>query len=217
MFISSDQARARLGSRRNVFSDGHDRGGDRTYVIEPEVIEDAIEDVIKPDPLIDLSKLDELINRDPLRSKQPYRGRTEAQVAIGETALVVGQSQAGRLFGLSNEQSLAYERALSSTADITNHTPPNPSRKKQIDEFREVLAAKAAERLGDTLELLDTPKLKAVKRATNLSRIAKDMATIVEKVSPKETVDQGGVHFHIYKPEISVEQNYKVVTVGSKV
>lgn len=227
MFISAKEAKERLSSRRNIFAaEPIDRSSDDRLEI-PETVDiesvpdsnDVSDDLNEEtDRLLDMEKLNSLINLSPrTQNKQPYRGKTEAQVAIGKTALMIGQGTAGKIFGLSNSQSEAYAHALTSTADITDHTPPNPSRKQQLDEFREVLAAKAASRLGETLEMLSEQKLSQVKRATNLSKIAKDMAVIVEKVSPKESADQGGVHFHIYKPEIEVEQSYQVVTVGSKV
>lgn len=226
MFISSKEAKERLSSKRNIFRDDlntpeHDPEIEETIDVEgvPSIPSTDVPDLNEEtDRLLDMEKLNSLINLSPrTQVKHPYQGKPEAQVAIGKTALMVGQGTAGKIFGLSSPQSLAYERALSSSADITEHTPPNPSRKHQLDEFREQLAAKAATRLGETLDLLDEKKLSQVKRATNLSKIAKDMAVIVEKVSPKESADQGGVHFHIYKPEIEVEQSYQVVTVGSKV
>jgi hypothetical protein len=41
------------------------------------------------------------------------------------------------------------------------------------------------------------------------------MAIVMEKVSPKEHADEGGVHFHIYRPEISNINNYETIEVGS--
>ena len=212
MFISQRAAQERLTSKRNVFRDK-----DAPEIVEtvdvPEIPREPEEPELD-DRLLDMDKLDALINFNP-RNKMPYRGKEDAQAAIGQTSLVIGDRSAGALFGLSQEQTRAYGQALTSLNDITEGTPPKPGLKRKVEEFREILAAKAAGRLGNALDMLDEAKLSKVKRATNLSRIAKDMAVIVEKVSPKDDSAEGGVHFHIYKPEIQVEQNYQVVTVGS--
>jgi hypothetical protein len=220
MFISQKDAEARLKSSRNRLRDPNEPASVDGVLI-PELVDeiaeqDSINESDEPqldEKLLDMKELEKLIE---LRPRANYRGKTQAQIAIGEVAMATSQATAGHLFGTSRAQAQAYEGGLRSTSDITNKHPPNPIRKKALDETRQKLAEKAASRLSEVLEILDTPKIQAVKRATNLSKIAKDMATIMEKVTPKESRDEGGVHFHIYKPEVAVEQNYQTVTIGTR-
>jgi hypothetical protein len=81
--------------------------------------------------------------------------------------------------------------------------------------MKDRLAIKAGKRLSATLRLLSDEKLENVTKASELSAIAKDMATVMDKVSPKEAVDAGGVHFHIWAPETSESSEYETVEVGA--
>lgn len=218
MFVSQKAAKERLASKQNVFREEHSSGApDSTPA--PEVLPEVLPEE-KPEsaprgrvglvgpPLLDIQRMNSLVFREGEQGfdhKWKYAGNDEAKLTIAKTAILVGKREAAQTFGISEESVRTYTRDL-------------PEEKKdELNEFRKELSMKAAQRLGETLELLDGEKLSKVKRATNLSKIAKDMASIVEKVTPKDSGDAGGVHFHIYKPEMNVEQNYKVVNVGSSI
>jgi hypothetical protein len=47
-------------------------------------------------------------------------------------------------------------------------------------------------------------------------QVAKGLSGIIKDVTPKDSDGQeGGVHFHIYRPEQNEESHYEVVEVGS--
>jgi hypothetical protein len=228
MFISRKQAEERLSSRDNHFRQGDApcddvEGADcdvtqaevDNAVKVPEVVEPASTER-KSARLMDVSKLDDLINFRPGSRTSRYKGNEDAQAAVAETALIVGHREAGHMFGLSPEQVRAYSDAHGSLADITDGTPGKPVLRKRINATKERLAEAAAARLEQTLGLLTPEKLATIKRVTNIAKVGKDLAVIMEKCTPREDGDAGGVHFHIYQPEINQEENYTVVNVGAK-
>jgi hypothetical protein len=195
-----------------------DPGLDAADIAQQEVGEGDVEYEAKQESLKSddpcIAALDALIQ--PRNGSHPrYRGKLESQVAIAETSLLLGDRVAGNLFDLSQPQTQAYRNSLSSTADITNGNPPKPALKKRVDAIKEELAEAAGIRLKQTLGFLSPEKLSRVKRATNLSKIAKDMAVVLDRCSPKEQTHEGGVHFHIMKPEVQRETVYDVVKIGS--
>lgn len=220
MFISHKAAEARLRSSRNTLRERPSIGDPEQLLEETVEIPESgrlerDEDEETKEVNTDLSALDALIY--PHR-KPSYRGKLEAQVGVAELGLVLpNRASAAALSGLGLSQVKAYERGLQTSAQVHQpHTTTNPALKRKVDALKEVLAEKAAGRIGDCLDLLDNEKLSKVKRATNLSRIAKDMASVLEKCEPKDKAVEGGVHFHIWKPEINVEQNYQTVTIGGE-
>jgi hypothetical protein len=164
---------------------------------------------------LSLAQLDSLLH-PRINGRANYRGRLESQVAIAETSLIIGQTKTHRVFDLSEPQTQAYTRGLSSTSDITSGTPPKPELIKRINKIKEQLAEKAAARLDLTLEAMSATKISEIKRATNLSKVAKDMAVILDKCTDTKEDGRGGVHFHIYRPEPALELAYPTVTVGPK-
>jgi transposase len=215
MFISQKDAEARLAHGRNIFRDpGLPVVPDPDPAEESESITDSPEKDEKPEEMLDLSELDALINPESRRTRRAnYRGNLEAQVGIAETSLILSQQKAADIFGMSRSQVEAYQRGLQSSNQITDGTPPKPALKQRVDAIKEEIAEKSALRLKNVLDLLDEPKLKQVKRATNLAKIGKDMATILDKVAPANT-GEGHVHFHVFAPERKDISDYKVVSIG---
>lgn len=75
----------------------------------------------------------------------------------------------------------------------------------------------AHERALDTMLAsmdLIKPKLENVKKATDLSKIAADMARVVEKTSPKEA-NQTNIKVVVFSPTIKVEGQYEEMVVNS--
>lgn len=190
---------------------------DQEIVDVPEVEEDAEEGpelVDTPGPRSILKHLDGLLQpgkpgHHPNASR--YKGHIDAQVAIGETELILGAAHAAPLFGLQDQQTARYGDGT------TNVLRPNPVVKKRIEESKERIAQLAADRLQSTLDCLTPVKLSSIKRATNLSKVGKDMATILEKVTPKGGAGEEHVHFHIFRPEQMQVNNYQVVNLGGAV
>ena len=225
MFVSQKQAEARLKEERNIFRDSASEGGtnessqSNSLIIESpdagsEVSEMGEEAEVEDDsPTISLSHLDDLLF-PKLRGRANYRGKLESQVAIAETELIAGPSMTARTFGLSVPQTQAYSEGLRSTNNITGNIPPKQELLQRINKTKELLAVKAAGRLDMTLNALTPQKISQIKRATNLSKVAKDMSVIMDKCTPKEESDKGAVHFHVWRPEIKNESNYVTVNVG---
>jgi hypothetical protein len=167
--------------------------------------------------VIDFSKLDAIIDgsyedrEGRGHGSRKFRMDTEAQTAIGEVATLTTQQTAADLFGISQAQVHAYDNAGSSS----NHVARGEHKadlKARLDSFKELIAAKAAIRLHETLDLLDGAKLRTIKKATNLSRVGKDLATIMRNV--EERLDRGGqesVVFHVFTPPMKKADDYDVV------
>jgi len=172
------------------------------------LIDSVLDSKRSPKAISKLSQLDSLVNRTSDYFK--YRGNLEAQIGIAETALMVGCSDAGRAFNLDPSQSWAYEHSL--------RTPVEKEPKKELDAalkiIKQDLALKAASRLGDVLDILDGEKIKKIAKATDLARVGKDMAVILDKVSPKDQAAESGLHLHLYRPEQREAKTYDVVPVS---
>lgn len=236
MFISKEAAEARLRGDRNLFRGvnspsvpseiKHDTPvlPEESQTLEEEEYEvnDAEGEIElsgsldQPEEAISLPHLDELLH-PRVNGRANYKGKLESQVAIGETALILGRAQTARTFQLSPAQTEAYGLGL---GDVPRNDPdrqpvnPNHELKRRHNEVKQRLAAKAAARLDLTLEALTPTKLAGIKRATNISKVAKDLAVIMEKCSDVEKTDAQTVHFHVYQPEMNVENNYQTVNVG---
>jgi len=165
----------------------------------------------KPELALDLSSLDKL-----LEHRGGYRGQLDNQVGIAETASIIGRAGARDIFGISSSQVQAYDRGLQSTRDITHpEGNTNPELKRRVDAAKERIAELAVGKLGDTLELLTTNKLSKVGKATNLTKVGKDLAVILDKVTPRTETEKGNhVHFHVFRPPTLDVSAYKQVTIG---
>lgn len=229
MFISQREAEERLKEDRNIFREpltDLPETGDRNEVAkidkpfkpgDPEEFDTPEVEEDDPDSSgISLSHLDHLLNpRRPGRAR--YQGRLESQVAIAETEIIAGSAIAARTFGLSVPQTIAYSQGQRSNSELHpsgNGAPPKPELLARINKTKQELAVKAANRLDLTLNALTPQKISQIKRATNLSKVAKDMSVILDKCTPKDEGDKGGVHFHIYRPELRAETSYTTVNVG---
>lgn len=225
MFVSKEEAKARLTDSANLFR----FESEATLPIEApapapeEQTVDEILDVLEEQTpktaqeTLGLDQLDKLIR--PIVGKARYRGKMDAQIAIAETSLILGPVAAGRAFGLHPSQVSAYAAGADTTtgqAGQFNLKNPRPERLARINVMKERLAIKAGRRVNSCLELLTDEKLQAVTEASTLAHIAKDMATVLDKVTDKKATDEGGIHFHLYRPESAPESKYETIEVGSR-
>jgi len=156
---------------------------------------------------------------DPYKIRQRekgLRGQTNVQVAIGTVSHIIGSGSAGPLFGLSEGQASAYKEGISSSADRGVNRPPvptNPDRMKRMRSVKEQLAELASKKLASALKSLTDDKIDGCK-ASAISGIAKDMATVMDKVT-KETSKPESIHFHIFRPEMKQVSEYTTVHVTS--
>jgi hypothetical protein len=182
----------------------------------------ATPDKKEVDPTSSFSALDHLLGPSARligKPKPSYRGRMDDQVAIAETSFILGPKSTGQVFGLGPEQVSAYARGSdtggNSSSNPYNRDNPRPERLARVNAVKERLALKAGLKVKKCLDLLDDDKLGAMKKATTISRVAKDMAIIMEKVSDKGKGDAGGIHFHVHRPEIRSEKTYDVIEIGA--
>jgi hypothetical protein len=236
MFISKREAEERLAEQRNIFRTPHaDAPPDTERVDEASVereSDDGVDESIQqknlehqggkisggPEASCALDSGPSLAHLDALLSprvngRATYQGKPESQAAIAETNLILGNSTTRRLFGLSEEQTYAYSKGLRSTADITNNVPPNPQLSNRINKIKSELAELAASRLASTLDALSPKKISEIKRATNLSKVAKDMAVILDKCTDNKE-ESRNVHFHVFVPDAADISKYPTIDVG---
>lgn len=219
MFISQREADERLRDDRNLFRDPE-------AVVRP--VEIINPEIIEPEPArspnsphkdmrdaddsdLSLSNLDRLLSPRLHRSK-PYTN-IDDQAAIAETAILIGPRQTGYIFDRSAGQEEKMSRGFTSGQAVFDHAP-KPELVSRISQIKERLAEKAADKLDSTLNALTPSKIGEIKRATNLSKVAKDMAVILDKCTEHKDQDRAGAVFHIFRPEIVQENYYTTVQVG---
>jgi hypothetical protein len=238
-FISEDEARARLKSPSNVLNRA-DRGYDPESL--PEVDLDAILLPLDSDPIDPIEEI--LSQKPPKQKKakqvdeyfDPFaalklskalelgadvgrkpgiRNRTtEENAAVGLSNILLGSSESEQMFGVLPSQQSLIKHGLTSPQDREKGRAPKQELLDSIYSHAQKASDKAFNRLYAALDLLDDSKLKAVTKATDLSRIASDMSRIVNSVTPKDAnVPEGGVHFHIYAPEQNEITDYDMVEV----
>jgi hypothetical protein len=217
MFITKEEADRRRDDSKNLFSQNY---------IKPTTgpIERQDPEVVGPDGAdstpLDNKDIDAILTRavDPStirRRTSTLHGQKDVQVAIGTSAMILGDAGAGRLYGLSGEQTRAYEQGLSSTKNITEGRAPDPERKLRLGAVKEALAEAAAGRLNHALKSLTNDKI-AECSAPKLSMIAKDMSVVMDKVTKDNSMPES-IHFHVFRPEIKSLGDYTTVHVSAPI
>jgi hypothetical protein len=211
MFITEEESRKRLESKRNILGPNYERPKRRPLEIEEALPEDCTREE-RAD--ISAERVQAILNdTNGIRNRQGnLTGMTDVQIAIGTTSAILGEKSAGSLYRLSREQSKAYELGESSKLDIDRGITRNPSRRQAMESIKDSLAERAASRLGVALDSLTSEKINQEKHAGNIARIAKDMAVVVDKVT-KDNGQPEHVHFHIFRPEMRTVRDYQTVQV----
>lgn len=217
MFITKEEADRRRDDSKNLFSKNY---------LKPEMgpIEREDPEVVGPDgedvPAITNQDIDNILTRavDPStirRRQSTLHGQRDVQVAIGTSAMILGDAQAGRLYGLSGEQTRAYEQGYSSLRDITDEKPPEENRRVRLSAAKEALAEAAAGRLDRALKSLTNNKIEECS-APKVSAIAKDMAIVMDKVTRDNSMPES-IHLHIFRPELKSIGDYATVNVSAPI
>ena len=131
-------------------------------------------------------------------------------------AFVAGESLNGaraqdisRDFKVSESSISAYKKGATSTA---TYREPNKDLAPKVDAIRGKIVNTAQKRLRAALRALTPEKLMEAD-ARGLSGIAKDMATIIDKVQPKVVDDTQRVHLHLIVPPQKHIETYEVIDV----
>lgn len=141
----------------------------------------------------------------------PDRKSPVIQAAIAEAALLVGPKVTSQMFEVSEGCAADLKSKLTDPGKMAS-----VGLQRELEQVRLRLGMLASDRLEKALNCLTDDKLSKIKNATNVARVAKDMATILDKLAPVEEQQEGSIHFHLYKPESVQDGHYDTVVVGAQ-
>lgn len=231
MFISEDEANRRLNSSKNVLTvidkDGDSKSGESHTT---EVYNPPLEDLVPADDQTCASAIGVLeapdgktlrkllgMNVSTGRKKGQVEMPREMQAACATSAQLVNTRTAAAAFGVSAHHADELKHGYTNQKDRYDETKgPVEDLTKIIEGQKRQVRDLAFEKLTKTLGLIDDNKLIAITDATKLARVAKDLSGVVDKVIPKDAVQLGGVHFHVWRPEMKDESAYETITVGGQ-
>lgn len=246
MFISQDEADARLNGDRNLLKDKSlkrekKEGVDELTPTEPTDCDSGEDDREKEvvdsnmlgmweEPEVDaiqlpsfsrssdsLEELEKLIasSHRGLEKRASYKGKREAQKALAETDALLGPSVTSNLFGLSASQAQAYGDGLETTHTKTGREDKVIKQvRDHVERVKLDIAIKATSRLNRVVACINGPRIDAIENPLDLARLGKDLAIILEKVTPHELIDPDRGTIHVYRPEVAQTQEYNIVNIN---
>jgi hypothetical protein len=139
---------------------------------------------------------------------------TKDRATLGLAGVLLGGRRAGNLLGRGPDTSHELRHGYLSQV------------KKQAGEQDEALVDElglqkktvrdlAFDRLISSVGLITHEKLEKIADVTKLAKVSRDLATVVDKTTPKEQAINNGVHFHIWKPEMKEESQYETINVNA--
>jgi hypothetical protein len=205
MWISEEDGDIRLNSNRNLLNRVQRESDYDEVSLEPQ-IPAAPEDCI--DPAMQ-SQVEAAVRR-PRRATGPILTRQEAAdaVIVGKLA---GKDLAAQLF-----QKQPDHIRLMTDKETQSHNGTEQTLTRLIEGQRTKIRDLAFDRLNTIMECLDETKIKSVTKARELSHIGVQVATIAEKMLPKEMQADQNVHFHMFRPPVKEESEYERVEVGEE-
>jgi hypothetical protein len=222
MFITPDEAEKRLKGDRNYLrdkplrEDKEEKKEEEKPWEEPEIDTITLPSISKsPDTLAELEQLIAHGHKGS-NGRAHYKGSREVQKALAESDALLGPSMTASILGLSPSQAHAYGDGLQTT-----HTKSGLRDDKVIKEVRDHvervkldIAVKATSRLHRVVQAINGPRIDSVENPMDLARLGKDLALIVEKVTPHELIDPDRGNIHIYRPESSQTNEYKIININ---
>ena len=235
MFTDEETARRRLEGSRNVLRvpeeewpeveeppelepkpEGSDRDGDKDRDKRKARAKSQSErdDIVLPclEGPTALADLEQIIMRGGLDNRSHYVGDRQAQRAIGETDALLGPTFTSRIFGNTPPQAQAYGDGLQTPSKILN---------KQIKEVRDHvemvkldIARSASRKLKKVVDCINEERIEAIESPLLLARLGKDIAAIVDRVSPRDQREEDRSIFHIYRPEVASHDEYNIVNIS---
>ena len=145
-----------------------------------------------------------------------YAGKREAQKAIAEVDSLLGPTMTGAIMGLSPSQSQAYGDGLQSAHTMSDLREDKEIKevKRHIELVKLDIAVKATSRLRRVVHAMTDVRIDAIESPVVLAKVGRDIAGIIEKVSPRELVDPDRGSIHVYRPETSEVNDYKVININ---
>lgn len=114
-------------------------------------------------------------------------------------------------FGVSKSSISAYKNGATSTS---SYHSPDTKLAEHINGVRTRLAERAQRRLKSALDAITADKIQAA-RLRDVSSLAKDMASVIEKMTPIQTNQQNNqVNFVFYSPRERKEDSFEVIDVS---
>lgn len=246
MFIPEDEVARRLRSSENLVtrSGSHSSGNsreDEEFLSRVLPSSDDLPSFSEPSEILSRSRENERPPSRPTRvasaefnldrmleGDKPYAGRgtkalhMDTRAAIGVTAGILGTTKASRLNDVAIAGAHSYRAGYTGPRDFSNpEKSPREELQAKIIEGHGIIVDRCFSRLLSTLDLLDDEKLGEVKRATELSQIAKNLSGVIAhatNATQDKSVEKNeqNVHFHIMRPEQALEAEYKTVEVSSE-
>ena len=208
MWISDEEASIRIGSHRNLLNRIKRDSAHDDVTIEPE-FPTVDEDLIDPEVRSHVQR------RTPRKTGPILSKRDAADATI--VASLIGNKHAATVFSKTEEHISHISNKQSQ-----DHRQPEPFTSANIalavaiEEQRTKVRDLAFERLGTVMACLDETKIKKVEKARELAHIATQLATVADKMLPKDMQAEQNVHFHMFRPEVKKASEYEQVEVGEE-
>lgn len=139
------------------------------------------------------------------------------QKIIGETAITDGRQSAiefAREFGISSSSVSAYSNGATSTE---SYNRPNKDLKKHLERVKNRISKKSVKLLERTIDTITDDKL-AETDAKDLSGIARNLASTIEKLEGRSKESEGGsarVQVNIMVPPTRDLSQYETIEVNN--
>lgn len=208
-FITEKELKDRLTSSQNILKD---EASQSQSVGEVEPQDDAAEQTES----LSQDQIQTQTDSQLLVQQHHFRGRTNGtknippilHSIIGISANLSGPSQTAKEFGIAPSTAHGYGQGYIGGTSHTN--VKSPELVKSIEKDLDTAKGKAIDAMLTSLGLLDRESMRSSK-PRDLASIAKDMASIVEKVGPKKESTESGAKIIILAPSIKQENYYDVV------
>lgn len=136
------------------------------------------------------------------------RNRTDKENAsIAIVGQLTTQAAASNMFGVTTPQVSHLEHGATSPQMRYGEKGYKPQLRAKIEELGGTIVDRAFSVINDCIDNLTPDRIAAVK-TVQVSKIARDMSSLVRDITPRESNDAPGVHFHIWRPELAEESDY---------
>jgi hypothetical protein len=143
--------------------------------------------------------------------QRPRNLTTAEQADCAMMGTVISPALAAETF----QKSRRHVSALQNGVTDHNGYPVKEALFQEIENQKSQLRRQVTGRLEYALGLLSNEKMREVQKAKDISGIALQLAQILDKTLPREMQKDDTLHFHVYRPEIKTEKEYKVIEVTS--
>jgi hypothetical protein len=219
--ITEDQSPGLVIPDISIESTGDDAGVEQTSdPSNTEQNQSTSSDISRGiDPTVEL-RLSKIISGDSgtVGRKAGIRNRTnEENASIALMGMLLGGKATEDMTGVGGpQQHVLKDGYTGSVAHSQKRAPKDELLDEIYGQAREV-TNRTFTKLIKSLDLIDDPnhRLQDIKDPAKLVGVAKSLSGIIKDVTPKDSnTNEGGVHFHIYRPEQNTESDYDVIEVG---